>query len=292
MELRHLRYFVAVADHLHFGRAAHDLHVAQPALSRQIMDLEEEVGTRLLSRTNRRVELTPAGQVFLTDVREVLARADRARQRVKQVARGELGRLVMGYVLSATGRVLTNALLDFQRRFPEVEIELQDHGEVEQWRLLIDGELDLAFTRTPLEHERIARLAIQRQRMVVLLPLQHALAGSASVPLARLANEQWIIGQTADFPSYNSFLTAQCRRAGFEPRIRQQVRDLASIVWMVSAGMGVGFAQTGTEELMRPGLVARPLTPQITSCVWMHWRQDDPSQALARFLECVRTARE
>jgi DNA-binding transcriptional LysR family regulator len=288
MELRHLRYFIAVAEALHFGRAAGKLRIAQPSLSQQICVLEEELGVRLLERTNRSVALTHAGSVFLVEARVVLAQADRATVRATQAHRGKVGHLNVGYVLSAAGAVLTRALREFKRAHPEVELVLHDLPEAQQRKQLLDQQIDVALTRTAFEHEGVAGRIIERNRLMVWLPIKHRLAKQKAVPLRALADEQFIIGRDAEFPSYNQTLRTLCRHAGFELRVRQQVRDLPSILWMVSAGMGCGFVQSGLDGLERADVVKRPLLPSTESCVWMHWREDDASPVLKHFLAATK----
>ncbi len=284
MELRHIRYFVAVAEALHFSRAAEKLRIAQPALSQQIRALEEELGVRLLERTNRKVTLTHAGAVFLEESRALLAHAHRASTRAMQAQRGQVGRLNIGYVLSATGRTLTCALRDFTRTHPEVDIVLHDLGEAQQWMQLIDGQIDIALTRTRKEHDSIASRPLERGHLTVLLPPGHRLATKSKVSLTQLAGESFIIGRDADFPSYNQFLRGLCQRAGFELRVRQQVRDLASILWMVSAGMSLGFSASGLEDLGRKETITLPLHPKIPTTLWLQWRKTEVSPVLKHFL--------
>ena len=288
MELRHLRYFIAVAESLHFGRAAEKMDIAQPSLSQQIISLEKELGVRLLHRTNRSVSLTHAGAVFLVEAKAVLAQAERATVRATQAQQGRVGRLNVGYVFSATGAVLTRAVLEFQRAQPEVELVLQDLGEVQQREQLIEGRIDVALNRTAFEREGITGRVIERSRMMVWLPRAHRLASRKEVPLRALAEEHFVIGRDAEFPKYNHTLRTLCHNAGFELRVRQQVRDLASILWMVGAGMGCGFVQSSVIGVARADVVTRPLLPKTESCLWMHWRKDDASPVLKHFLAATK----
>jgi DNA-binding transcriptional LysR family regulator len=288
MELRHLRYYVAVAESLHFTRAAEKLRIAQPALSQQIRSLEEELGVRLLDRTNRRVSLTHAGGVYLEEARRILSATQHAGTLAAQAARGEVGRLNIGYVLSSTGRPLTRTLREFQQAQPRVGLVLHDLSEDEQWRELVDGNLDIALTRTAPENDAIARMVIERQRLTILLPTGHPMAKPREISLRDLAGESFIMGRGGTATGYNHFLYTLCRQAGFEPRVRQFVRDLPSILWMVSAGIGVGFSPSGIDPLYRSGVVARPLKPKILTNVWLQWRKDDSSPVLKQFLTTVQ----
>jgi DNA-binding transcriptional LysR family regulator len=291
MELRHIRYFVAVAEALHFTRAAAKLRIAQPALSQQIRALEDELGVRLLERTNRKVTLTHAGSVFLEESRALLASAQRATMRAVQADRGQVGRLNIGYVLSTTGRTLTRAVRDFTRTHPDVDLVLHDFGEAQQWMQLLDGQLDIAITRTRKDHDALASRPLERGHLTVLLPPGHRLATKTKITLKQLAGEPFIIGRDADFPSYNQFLRSLCQQAGFELRVRQQVRDLASIHWMVSASMSLGFSSSGLEDLCRKETVTLPLHPKIPTKLWLQWRRTGVSPTLKHFLATLLSSR-
>jgi DNA-binding transcriptional LysR family regulator len=291
MELRHLRYFVAVAEELHFTRAAEKLLVAQPALSQQIRDLEQEIGVTLLYRTNRKVELTHAGAVFLDEARQVISQSQQAISRAIQAQRGYFGRLSIGHVLSATGAKLTDAIRAFSTEHPNVDLVLNDLGETEQWSQLADEKIDIALTRTACGHESILKIPFERSRLSVLMPVQHPLAHRKRVSLKQFSNERFIIGRDSDFPSYNQFLRTQCRQSGFELTVRQQVRDLASILWMVSAGIGLGFGATGLDCLSRPDVISIPIYPTIQTTIWMQWRKSDCSPVLKHFFSAAARAK-
>jgi DNA-binding transcriptional LysR family regulator len=286
MELRHLRYFVTTAECLHFTRAAEILNITQSALSVQIRALETELGLHLLERNNRIVSLTPAGVAFLAEARTTLASAEQAARRARQAAAGEAGRLHIGYVISATGVEVTRAIRKFQEQYPGVELILDDQPEAEQWRRLQREEIDIALTRSPTENEAFSSRVVTEGRFHVMLPLEHRLSRRKSVSISELREEKFIKLRTDDFPIYSRAITQACHQAGFEPPVLTRVRDLASIQWMVSAGMGVGFCASNLDALLRRDIVTLPLTPVIPTRLWLQWRTAEKSPIVKRFLDC------
>jgi DNA-binding transcriptional LysR family regulator len=175
VELRHLRSFLAVVEELHFSRAAARLHISQPPLSQQIRRLEDELGARLFRRTKRRVELTPAGQTFLIEARQTLAQAERAVRAAQRAERGELGELVVGYVPSATYGPLPDVIRMFRKRFPDVDLRLQNLRSVQQRQALVDRQIDVGFVRPQVADPHLSYEAIWRESVVVALPGNHPL---------------------------------------------------------------------------------------------------------------------
>src|SRR5512133_1148541 len=183
IELRHLRYFVAVAEELHFGRAAQRLHIAQPGLSQQIQALESELGVSLLARTRRRVELTAAGQVFLDEGRRALAQVERAENLTRRAASGEIGRLTIGGTESATWVVLPELLRDFRRRYPNVDLAIREMPSPLQLEALRNGEIDVGFVRPPVGTDGLVARTILEERLGILLPKAHPLAKRSEIPI-------------------------------------------------------------------------------------------------------------
>jgi len=288
MELRHLRYFVTTAETLHFTRAAERLGITQSALSVQIRSLEEELGIRLLERNNRCLALTSAGAVFLREAKVTLASAEHAALRAQQAANGQIGRLKIGYVISASVPVVTRGLREFQEKCPGVDLFLNDLPEADQWRQLQSGRIDIALTRSATENEAFCGRALAEGCFHVMLPQGHRLSERKTVPIAELRGERLITVRTEEFPVYSQALSPACHRAGFEPPVWRQVRDLASIQWMVSAGMGVGYCASHLDALLRQDVVTRPLTPKIPTTLWVQWRADEVSPIIRQFLKCLR----
>ncbi len=285
MELRHLRYFVAVAEELHFGRAATRLGMAQPPLSQQIRRLEEELGVLLFERTKRRVQLTEAGRVFLDEARRTLAQAERAARAAQRAQRGEIGRLEVGYVGSAAFDVLPEILRTFRARFPEVELALHELTTAQQVRALDDERIGVGFLRPPLYDGRLASRVILREPLVVALPATHPLAHHRRIPLGALAGEPFILYPRHLAPGPYDQVLSLCHQAGFSPRVTQEAVEMQTIAGLVAAGIGVSLVVATVQDLRSSGVVYRALDGAApTMDLAIAWRRDDPSRVLAAFL--------
>jgi len=292
MELRHLRYFVAVAEELHFGHAARRLMLAQPPLSRQIQKLEQEIGVKLLERTKRHVELTAAGKVFLERARRVIEQADLAVVAAQRAGRGETGSLAVGFVGSATYGVLPEVLRAFRKKYPEVELVLYEMGSTAQQRAVAEGRLHLGFIRTP--RDRTGREAsldervVQREPLMVALPKGHALAKLETLPLIQLQNEPFILFPREARPSYGDLVLAACAAAGFVPRVTQQTQEMQTAVSLVAAGMGVTLVPQSVHTLRRDNVVYKPIAPPAPiSELSAVYRKGEDSPVLATFLNIL-----
>lgn len=294
MELRHLRYFVAVAEELHFGRAAARLHIAQPPLSRQVRDLERELGTGLFSREKGRVQLTHAGRAFLPEARRTLAQAERALRTAQRAAQGEVGRLRVGFVEAATySGVLPDALGAFRAQLPNVGLELFELSSLQQTEALRDGRIELGILHSP-PHDAAQWLGIERvlqDPMVVALPRDHRGAARARVALRSLAGDPFLMFRRPDGPGLYDRIIAACQAAGFSPQVAQQAGQIQTLVGLVAAGVGVALVPGSLAELQRPGVVYRPLSGrQVDMGTWAVWRAADASPVRERFLDALRTA--
>lgn len=288
MELRHLRYFVAVAEELHFGRAAARLHVAQPPLSRQIQLLERELGISLFIRRNRRIELTTAGQVFLEGAHQTLASADIAVRDAQRAARGEIGRLALGFVGSATYSVLPALLRSFRMRYPTVELDLQTMTTQQQVTAFQKRSIQIGILRPPVGERMLALQTVAYEPLVVVLPESHPLAHSEHVALAALAGEPLILYPRADGPGVRDAIVGQCLQAGFTPRIVQEAAEMTTIAGLVAGGIGIALVLASTEHLHSWGVAYRPVDGDIPS--WelaLAWRQDDTSAIVRAFLSAA-----
>ena len=289
MELRHLRSFLAVAEELHFGRAAARLHISQPPLSQQIRRLEDELGARLFRRTKRRVELTPAGQAFLTEARQTLAQAERAVRAAQRAERGELGELVVGYVTSATYGPLPDVIRMFRKRFPDVDLRLQNLRSMQQRQALIDRRIDVGFVRPQVADPRLNYEAIWRESVVVALPGKHLLARRTIVNVSELATEPFLVGEPGVAASFYDQVFTLCRRAGFTPRIAQLVPDVQAAIALVAAGLGISPVPAAIQEFKRKGVVYRPLRPHtLRSEMGLAWRRDDNSASIQQLRRVAR----
>jgi DNA-binding transcriptional LysR family regulator len=275
MELRHLRYFIVVAEELHFGRAAHRLYISQPSLSIQIRDLERAVGVPLLVRTNRRVQLTEAGRVFLEGARRTLDQVDQAVKDAHRAHRGEIGLLTFGFVGSAAYEVLPSLLRAFRAANPDVELRLQSMTTKEQMAALAERRLDVGLLRLPVEEATLAWRVVTKEPLVSVLPATHPLAGQDRVPLGALADEPFILYPRADNPAIRDTIITLCHQAGFSPTIVQESGEMQTIVGLVAGGIGIalviapaGYHGTG-EVAFKPLLEEQTPTWEL-ALAWQH----------------------
>lgn len=296
MELRHLRYFVAVAEELNFRRAAERLSMAQPPLSQQIRDLEEELGVTLFYRTHRVVQLTAEGRVFLEDAKQVLALADQAVRRVQKAKQGMVGQLTIGYTSLIYNPLFPAVLRLHRARYPQVDLVLRDLVTIEQMQQLQTNTLDISFAThaslaiTSMEQETLTQEPIWHEPLGALLPRNHVLAEQPIISLASLANEAWVWFARPFDPTTYDYMMRLFEQVGFRPRIIQEVNQQAIILSLVMAGFGVSLAPRsapGIEE--NKDVVYRALAEPIPVVEFnIVWRRDDPSPILRAFLETIR----
>ncbi len=289
MELRHLRYFVTLAEELHFGRAAERLHIAQPPLSQQIRQLETELGFQLFHRTKRTVQLTQSGQVFLASVQGIFRQLEQAIQVGRQTSRGEMGQLVIGFVSSAAYNVLPTILRTFRTRVPGVSLELHELTTNEQSQWLREGRIDVGFLRPPVEEDLFNFEIIFEEALVVALPEAHGLANQSSVSLRSLSNDPFILFPRTLAPGLFDQIISLCQQADFSPIVAQQAIQMQTIVSLVAAEMGVAIVPQSLQHLQRTGVVYKPIQQSTTLvAIAMIWRQNDTSPTVQRFLEVAR----
>jgi len=289
MELRHLRYFVTVAEELHFGRAANRLHLSQPPLSMQIKALESELGTRLLERSQRKVELTPAGAVFLREAREILVRVEQAAAAAQRAGRGEIGEITVGFVSIADYNVLPPVLSEFRAHHPGVRLNLREATTDTQLRELAEQRIDVGFVLGPISDGSLATRPLLREPLVAALPERHAHARTrGALALARLADSPFILFPRHMAPGLYDDVVSFCRRAGFSPRVEQEAVQMQTIISLVSAGLGVALIPASMRNLGRTGVVYRGLREKSPETeILVAWRHADTGPALMRFLESV-----
>ena len=283
-----------MAEELHFGRAAARLHISQPPLSQQIRRLEDEIGARLFRRTNRRVQLTPAGRAFLAEARQAIASAERAVGAAQRAERGELGELLIGYVTSATYGPLPDVIRVFRKRLPEVELKLRNLRSVRQSQALIDRRIDVGLVRPHAADSRIAYEALWREPVVVALPSDHPLAHRTAVDIADLATDIFLIAPAEeDTAAFHDEVFALCRKAGFTPRVDDGVPDVQAAIALVAAGLGIHPVAAALQRFRRRGVVYRPLRPRSLRIeLGLAWRRDDDSALVQQFRRVAReTAR-
>lgn len=290
MELRHLRYFLAVAKELHFGRAAERLHMAQPPLSQQIRQLEDELGFQLFHRTKRTVQLTEAGSSFFQDCQRILEQVDQAVHTGQQVSRGEMGQLVIGFVSSATYNVLPQILHQLRQRFPQVNLALHELTTDQQLQWMQQRRLDVGFVRPPIEVAALESLTILREPLVVAVADTHPLARETNVSLRSLSTESFILFPRSLAPGLYDQIISLCQQADFSPRVAQEAIQMQTIVSLVAAEMGIAIVPLSLQNLQRTGVVYKPLkepTPEATIAI--AWRRQEVSATIQRFLEIAQT---
>ncbi|MBE9098277.1 LysR family transcriptional regulator [filamentous cyanobacterium LEGE 07170] len=258
MELRHLRYFVAVAQALHFGRAAEQLGITQPVLSDQIRRLETLLGVQLLYRTKRVVQLTEPGRIFLTDALRVLSQTETAITTVQRAAQGKLGKLAIGYTGPALYTVLPEILRLFRDRYPEVELSLHEYCTPEQEAALLADELQVGFLHPPIDAP-LQQHEVLCEPMVVALPENHPLANQAILSIKDLAQEPFILFPQAVGPNLYGQIMTLCTQAGFSPKVVQEVTPQPTMIGLVAARIGIAFVSMSMQSITRPGVVYRSL---------------------------------
>ena len=287
MELRHLRYFVAVAEERHFGRAARRLRIAQPPLSRQIHALEAELGTPLFLRGSRQVDLTPAGDALLVHARRIFQEVELGTRAARRAAAGEIGRIAIGYPSSLAYTGLTDVLRAFRTRSPSVEVSLRELPPQAQIDALHDRSLDVGFIRSLVAYPSIATERVRREALLVALPADHALASRTRIALSSLSREPFVLFPRARGASFFDYLMRLCHDAGFTPRIVQEGAQV-DIISLVAAGFGVSILPASVREVQREGMVLRPIVGSPHTELFVAWRSDDASPVVRDFLETVR----
>jgi DNA-binding transcriptional LysR family regulator len=289
MELRRLRYFVAVAEELSFNRAAQRLHISQPPLSNQIKQLEEELGVLLFKRSSRGVRLTEAGELLLEEARRILIQLEQAARMVERVGSGKTGRLSLGFVPSATNEVLPPVLYEFQRSFPDVELFLHEMMPDEVVRRLHGRQIDVGFFYLPFEDNALVFRCVSREPLVVALPEAHPSTKEPEVDLRTLEREPFILPMRYEMPGLYGQVTEVCRQAGFTPRaVQKDVWLMQTIVGLVASGIGVALVPASLRNFRRKGVVyktVRSLSPKVE--MGMVWQRGDTSAVLSAFLDVV-----
>jgi DNA-binding transcriptional LysR family regulator len=288
-ELRQLRHFVAVAERLHFGRAAAALHISQPPLSRSIRDLEARLGATLLARTRRRVELTPEGARFLEEARRLLAQMEHAVLEVGRMAAGG-GRLRLGFVSLADYGVLPNLLKAYKAARPEVALALREMLSPDQAAALGAGELDFGLLLPPVAGANLEHVVVQRERFVAALPSRHRLARvRGALAMRELATEAFVMAPREIAPGLHDIVAELARRAGFAPRVAQEAIQMQTVVSLVSSGMGVAVVPASVANLGRRGVAYREIAdahPRLD--LWLAWRGGALGAAARDFVQHAR----
>ena len=292
MELRHLRYFVAVAEELHFSRAAERLHISPPSLTQQIRALEQELGALLFTRTKRNVTLTDAGTRFLDEARSTLRQAEHAALVARLGGRGEIGRVEIGYASSAAcAGLITAAVAEYRRTHPLVSLSLSAMQAARQLEQLSEGRLDIGFLRAPARYPiGISAVIIGRQPVVIVLPSDHKLAKKASISAEMLAGERFLASTFETDVGLFQHTAALGQQGNFVARIVDRIPDIFTTVTLVAAGVGIAVVPQSCSCLRIPGVVYKPLSHQTKPVEFaVAFRRDERAPAVKAFVQQLRS---
>ncbi len=292
MNLRQLRYFIAVAEELHFGRAAERLHVSQPPITRQIQALEDQLGAQLFNRTPRGVELTQAGALFLDEARNIAALLDQAADRVHRASEGGLGRIDIAIFGTAILSFIPRIILEFKRRYPDVKVVMHALDKLAQIEGLQNRSIDLGFNRmlTPVPGLAIEELA--SEPLYIVVPDPGPFADRESVALSELAREPMMLFPASRAQGFVEKVTGLCHEAGFAPNVAQVVGDGFTAMALVAAGFGVSVVPQSITSVIMEGVKCLPISDVSDSArvdISCISREDDPSPIVANFLEVARS---
>ncbi len=291
MELRHLRYFVAVAEELSFRRAAERLHLAQPPLSAQIKALETELGARLFDRSTRSVKLTAPGRVLLDEARAVLLGAERAEQSVRRAQNGLVGSVRIGLLAPTATPRLARILSSFREKFPGVQFTLFEMTSPEQIQRLRADEIDVGLLRPPVDFPELQHVFVEESPMVLAAPAGHRLAKMPRIKWSDFDGEPLVIIHPAMQHGYYDKFLELCAKAGAKPVVAQYANDVHSKMWLISAGFGISPTTETIAEVKRPGLVFRKLPPGLPLVqTLLVWKRTNSAPALRNFLETFKSS--
>lgn len=288
LELRHLRYFVAVAEELHFGRAARRLGIAQPPLSQQIQRLEQVVGVRLFERTSRRVQLTDGGTTLLSEARRVLAAATEALEATRRAGRGELGELRVAFAATVMFLALPAVIREFRGRFPGVHLDLREMPTGPQLAALKAGEIDIGFVREPQPDPELEIVTVMREPLRIAVNKSHPLAARPTIAVRHLAEEPFVLFPEELAPGLYAQVLGLCRAAGFTPRVVEESRELYTSVSLVEAGIGVSILPASVEKLGWRGVRYRAIpSASAETRIAAAWRRDRARPVVQAFMQVV-----
>lgn len=291
IELRHLRYFVAVAEELHFGRAAARLRISQPPLSQQIQILEQQIGARLLARTNRSVSLTAAGKQFLLDARQILSQVDAAAARAERLHHGETGELRIGFTSSAPFiKGVSDSLSTFRKRYPDVHIQMREINTREQISPLNDGELELGLMRNTRLPDTLDWTLVLREPLLAMVHRDNPLAGAGKISLTQLAHEPFVFFDPHVGTGLYEDILGLLHRNGISPYITQEVGEAMTIIGLVSAGLGVSILPASFKRVRVSDVVWLSLEEkEAQSEMWLVWPKHRERSAAALAITALLT---
>ncbi len=293
MELRHLRYFIAVADELSFSRAAERLQMAQPPLSQQIQALEKELDVKLFDRKKRPLQLTLAGQAFVEEARSTLAQLEQAVHTTQRIHQGTLGCLTISFTSSIANGVLPDILRSFRQHYPEIKLILQEENSAFQLQGLRDHKTDVVFAyqyHDVAEASDLEVLTLTQEPLVVVLPEHHPLTRQAKISLSDLVNEAFVLPLHQVVSDLPEQIHQICLQAGFVPKVAQEAIFMVTILGLVSAEIGISILPSSVQNLQRKGVVYRPIREKVPATrLTAVWRRNHSSTILQQFLNIAQT---
>jgi DNA-binding transcriptional LysR family regulator len=293
VELRHLRYFVAVAEELNFGRAARRLHMTQPPLSLQVRQLEEELGCTLLNRTKRSVELTEIGAIFLEQARRIVADADAALRLVRRVQRGEVGELVIGFSADVSYESLPQILLRYRAQFPDVSLQLHEMPTSQQVIALRGGQIDLGMLHPPIDTDEIDLQVFRSEPLVVALPQGHRLLGQERITLRDLNGERVVRFARLLSPGHQDAIWSAVMNAGVKIEVVQEANQSLTLISLVAAGIGITLLPASVRVIQRLGVHYRELSgPTPVHETAIAWRRSNDREVLRTMIDLVVALRD
>lgn len=289
MELRNVQAFVVASETLHFGEAAQLLHVSQPALSRRIQKLEEELGVRLFDRKGHGVVVTDAGRIFLDDAVRILQHVERSTERMQQVGRGRAGVLRIGFVASLTFSLIPALLRSVRERAPQVRLELKEMGTAEQVTAIEADTVDVGFVRPPLSHgEGFSTRPLMEERILAVVASRHPLAGKDVLEVSELASEPFVMYPRNMGPGLFDRIVATCQRAGFSPNIVQEAALVPTVVGLVAGELGVALVPESAKYLGAHDVSFKPLLdPEAVTELAAIWKSDSVNPVLETLFQCL-----
>jgi len=290
MELRHLKYFVAVAEELHYGRAARKLNIAQPPLSQQIMNLESVLGIKLFDRSKRNIQMTAAGSHFLKEAKQVLLQVEQAAETARMIYGGKAGRLVVGFVGSVIHTFLPEGLRLFRERFPKVEMVLHEMNTAEQIASLHAKRIDVGFLYIGAQDRALAFKTLTMAPLLAVLHNNHPLSGRKSVHIRQLAHEPFIANTRSSEPVVRDAFISLCHSAGFSPRIAQEAGQVQTVLGLVASGLGTCLLPDFIKNIRRPGVQYVPLSGSPSEVkLAVVWRSDNASILVKSFVNVIES---
>ena len=289
MELRRLRYFLAVAEELHFGRAASRLEIAQPPLSRQIAALEAEIGVQLFDRSRSQIRLTQAGEVLERHARVLVDRLEGAFKEARLVGEGGAGRLRVAFVGSASHGVLPNLIKSYRSFYPKVELALSAMNNAELHSALVQREIDVAVARPALKDEELRKEPLVKEDLILAIPDNSELATQKTIRFADLGDQTFVLYPRRPRPSYADFVLDVCRKEGFEPAAMELAQDYQTAISLVSVGVGIAVVPESVSRTSRPGVFFRSYEGHNPGTgLTIHARRDNQSSQVAQFFDVAR----